>query len=232
MEEGTCSFPFSIHHSGFLPFRGYNALVARPWENDRWRRLLMQTLMWIILGGTLGLAELVTYSRNHAPILLSAPRQLGPLSVRLPEDWVSLPGESPEPGVLQAEDQDGTRELVISIESRSTAIAPQLLRRPAGDAEGATPITFKGLALAGIELIVSHPERMPDGKIVSVDDLVATAELPTGDWIQIRLREGDSRIGSADRLLVGAVVDGITVADRKMLKTDPRVAPTDPKTFD
>jgi hypothetical protein len=206
--------------------------MGRPWEHDRWRRLLMQAVMFAILGGTLGLAQLITYSRNHTPITLGPPRQLGPLRIRLPEDWVSLPGEGVEPDALQAEDEDGTRELLISIQSPSPGTAPQVLGQPQRDAGGPMPIGFMGLGLRGVEQIVPHLERTPDGKIGSVDILVASAELPTGDWVQIEFRNSDFRFGSADRLLVQAVADGITLADRKSTGNEPRSAPSDPSNSD
>jgi len=62
---------------------GYNAAqMARPWEYPRWRRVLMQVAMWVIFGGTLGLAQLVVRQRQLTPIVLEPRTRLGPLWVR------------------------------------------------------------------------------------------------------------------------------------------------------
>ena len=205
--------------------------MARPWEHDRWRRLLMQAVMAGILGSTLGLAQLVTYTRNHTPISLGSPRQLGSLLVRLPEDWVPLPGEAAEPDLLQAQDEEGTRDLVVSIQPPSSTLVPRTSRHSPVSLSEPSPIVFKGLGLVGVQQTFPHLEPTPEGKIAEVQYLIASAELPDGDWIEIRFRESGSRIGSTDRMLVQAVANGITPGGGKMPATK-RSVPIDPSNFD
>jgi hypothetical protein len=152
--------------------------------------------------------------------------------VRLPDDWVSLPGESAEPDLLQAQDEEGTRDLVVSVQPRSSAFAPQASRNSPGILSEPSPIFFKGLGLTGVQQSFPHLEPTPEGKIAQVQYLIASAELANGDWIVIRFRESGARIGSADRMLVQAVANGITLADRKMPGSKPRFVPIDPSNFD
>jgi hypothetical protein len=62
--------------------------MPRPPEPTRNRRLLMQSIMWIILGGTIGLAALVD-QRRHSSLNadLGEPQQFKGFSIRLPADW-------------------------------------------------------------------------------------------------------------------------------------------------
>jgi len=207
--------------------------MGRPLEQDRWRRLLMQAVMAAILGGTLGLAQLVTYTRNHTPISLGPPQQLGPLLVRLPDDWVPLPGEAAEPDLLQTQDEEGTRDLAVSIQPSPSAIAARASRNSHGNFGEPTPILFSGLGLTGVQQSFPHLEPTPEGKIAEVQYLITSAQLPNGDWVEIRFRASGSRIGSADRMLVQTVANGITLADRgEMPKTKQRSVPIDPNHFD
>jgi hypothetical protein len=64
-------------------------MMARNWQYPRWRRLLMQSAMWVILGGTVGLAALLDRHQHLAMITaLGSPVQCGDAQLRLPEHWL------------------------------------------------------------------------------------------------------------------------------------------------
>jgi hypothetical protein len=68
--------------------------MPRAPDPSRLRRILMQSIMWIILGATIGLAALVDHKRYSALNAdLGEPRQFKAFSIRLPAAWTA-PEES------------------------------------------------------------------------------------------------------------------------------------------
>jgi hypothetical protein len=71
--------------------------MARSWHYPRWRRIVMQVVLWAVFGATLGLAALVARHKRQAGTLeLQAARTValpvgGPtVGVRLPKGWMVL----------------------------------------------------------------------------------------------------------------------------------------------
>src|SRR5690242_6674171 len=89
--------------------------MGRPWEYPRWKRVLMQAAMWVIFGGTLGLAQFVSHERRVSPQAdLGPPQVWGRLIIQLPEGW--HPEEKGLDQVLMIEGidpQDPTRVLFM-----------------------------------------------------------------------------------------------------------------------
>ncbi len=64
--------------------------MARAPDPPRLRRFLMQSIMWMILGATIGLAALVDHKRYNAMNAdLGEPRQFKGFSIRLPAAWTA-----------------------------------------------------------------------------------------------------------------------------------------------
>src|SRR5437879_3323995 len=67
--------------------------MARSWQYPRWRRILMQATMWLILAATVGLAALVTRQRTHtARTEMSQVRTVGDFTITLPTRWKVVDG--------------------------------------------------------------------------------------------------------------------------------------------
>jgi hypothetical protein len=170
----------------------------------------MQVTMWVIFGGSLGLAQLVVRQRQHMPITLDPRTRLGPLWVQLPQGWTTNDGQEVEPGQLQVVDPDETEELTISVQ-----------RTPDGekggqDADqpgaGTQPIYFKGLNRQGLMAAVPQKMRTPEGGVVTREMLLAVTDLPSGYELEIWLSQGRGKIGAGERRIVEAVANGITWA--------------------
>src|SRR5690349_10544955 len=62
--------------------------MARPQTNSPARRFMMQGIMWIILGATVGLAALVSHHRRSAfEVKLAPPITYRSVTVQLPKGW-------------------------------------------------------------------------------------------------------------------------------------------------
>ena len=67
--------------------------MSRPWQYTRSRYFLMQAVMWLVLGATVGLAALVSRHRHARGDNLSekfdVPSPSGRVNVLLPKGWVT-----------------------------------------------------------------------------------------------------------------------------------------------
>src|SRR5689334_8207318 len=62
--------------------------MARSWHYPRWRRYLMQAVMWLIFAGTIALAAYVDHRKHAAQhVELAAASVHGGLSIALPKSW-------------------------------------------------------------------------------------------------------------------------------------------------
>jgi hypothetical protein len=195
--------------SNSIPFLLHFPAMARPWEYPRWRRWVMQLVMWLILGATVGLAELITYQRNHMPIELGPPVQLGQVDVRLPAGWrVGAAGST-----LEAQDPETGRVVRVMYN-------PALLRseEPPPDQGGAPvstePIEFHGLHRRGLMAAISQYQMSAQG-LVTQPVLRAAAELPGQKLVVVEVSQYAAQMGPADRLLLQTVADGISLASGK-----------------
>lgn len=94
--------------------QGYNALMPRENESTPFRRVMSQTIMWLILGATVGAAALVNQSKQRAMSApLGDPEQLRGITVRLPSHWENLDEEA-EGDQLIRHDPPFARYLVVT----------------------------------------------------------------------------------------------------------------------
>jgi hypothetical protein len=83
--------------------------MAKSWQYPRWRRIVMQLVLWLVLAGTLGLAALVDHKRSqtHRPSLGNA-ASYGDLEIRLPKRWQVAQGTDDHPLLVVQATEGGT----------------------------------------------------------------------------------------------------------------------------
>lgn len=207
----------------------YNARpMGRPWEYPRWRRVLMQAVMWVILAGTLGLAQLVVVERRQAPVALDPPMRVGPIRVQVPAGWSATEDSDPERGVVEVADKDQTRQLTVAVNrGRPGQELQRLLEQPG---TGTQPINFAGLGQQGVLMERQFALRAPDGAVSHEDVMVAFTQLPSGYVIEVQLEQHGARVGVGDPAIVEAVANSITwagpaAAPRKRVPPPPDARP-------
>jgi hypothetical protein len=173
--------------------------MPRPPDPSRLRRFLMQTIMWLILGATIGLAALVDH-RQHKFLSadLGEPRQFEGFSIRLPSAW-SAPEDqrNPQAVVEVAEpyfDYDG-RVISVTLKQPSLVDAVSALAG-AGREEGTIKLSEKipmgdGMGTLMVrKLVVQHPLW---GMLYSSTNVTASRTLPSGKMLIIELTRGGGR---------------------------------------
>jgi hypothetical protein len=162
--------------------------MARNWQYPRWRRLLMQSAMWVILGGTVGLAALLDrHQQQQTQILLAAPLQCGDIRLQLPAGWET---ESSRLGMVTAREPSADpfhRELEVTVAPAAEAgLVDQLLRK---EDQTAPPraIWFGAPGTHPGNLYVLQGAADVDGQPIQYGQVIATAVLAHGPDVTIRL---------------------------------------------
>lgn len=211
---------------------GYNPVpMGRPWEYPRWRRVLMQAVMWVILAGTVGLAQLVVVERRRAQIELEAPVRVGPIWVRTPVDWTPTPDSDPDKGILQLLDENNPMHVLAVVVQRASVDEAMggVTNQPGA---GTQPIRFKGLNRNGVLMAWHRKAHMPDGAWMQEEILLAFTQLPSGYFVAVQLTQQGARIGPADADVVKTVADAITWAGVPVPKRRLPPVSTDPGEVD
>jgi hypothetical protein len=186
--------------------------MGRPWEYPRWKRVLMQAAMWLIFGGTVGLAQLVAHHRRASPQAdLGPPRPWGRLTVRLPDGWEIEERESDQILTIEGRDPEDPR--------RGLTMNQRLGTEAAGgsdDETDGTPISrssekiqFTGLGKQGTLTALHEYGRTRQGQPIEQEYLRAFVQTPDGLGVSVGIGEFGTRVGSADRLLLKEIVEGI-----------------------
>ena len=181
----------------------------------------MQVILWVIFGGTLGLAALVGRHRSDPREIRLSQEQI-PLAtvwVRLPLRWAA-DGVSASQGKMQVlavepprRSAQGIglngRELLISEQRVPDQTTLQFLNRgPAnGPAEGRTPEAVYIAGRPGLMIVDQNLEPL-GGQPVGWS-IVAGTVLPSGAGIAIQL-VGNGQITDADKKAVRALAAGIS----------------------
>jgi hypothetical protein len=163
----------------------------------------MQTVMWVVFIGSLGLARLLAHSRANSPGQLV---HTGIFLIRLPDDFRVDSNENDSDFV--AHDMSGRRRLFITT-------APMLFNNqvgPAQKSQGQIPIEFSGLHAMGV---LQLPNDGGDDDEGQNKRLIAMASLPK---VRITIIVGlDIRGGtfsSSDQGLLRRFVNTIEIAGR------------------
>ena len=190
--------------------------MGRPWEYPLWRRVLMQGLMWVVLAGTVGLAQLVTqHQKRHTTVTLGAPIRLGPIYVRVPKGWAANKTVTTGESVIEAVDGETRRVLSIFVMQVPPDDDDQSVDARNGVDNGASePITFRGLGLKS-SMRVGRENRQAEDGVITTTSLNAIVRLPSGSTVVVELDEIGTHLASADKSLLRAAADAITLAPRR-----------------
>jgi hypothetical protein len=151
--------------------------------DTRFRKFMMQGIMWLILGATVGGAALVDHIKNNA---LSVP--LGPamafddVTLSLPQGWEPLDASS-DPQILVAlRDPNLGDEIFVT---REATTGGRLLERiPIGDRQGTLRLDVShDNGESEVDLIASRP--MPSGPPLTI--MLSTDSTPQADALQAEI---------------------------------------------
>ena len=166
--------------------------------------------MWVVFAAAIGLAQLVTYERTHNPrVKLGKAVHVGRFLVRLPEGWE----RSRNALVLEAQDPEGGRRVILG-QFRAQPDAEEPNTGDSNNKDENEPVStekipFNGLHLTG-SLEAAKLMRQIQGQLYQESILQATAVLPDGDGIVVKLFEVNPRLGSGDRSLIEQIAAAIT----------------------
>lgn len=193
--------------------------MARPWEYPRWRRVLMQAATWLILGGTVALAQLVVHQKERAALSLGPPLHFGALVVRVPEGWTVREEADSDETVLDAI-EDGQLLRIEQFVARN----PSDLRPESDDdakrAGSTEKIQFAGLHREGQLQLVREYRATPEGTIPE-EYLTAFVVVPIGQSslvIRVELLKAGPRIGPGERALLLEVANSIRLAPARAVE--------------
>jgi len=210
--------------------------MAKTWQYSRWRRVVMQVTLGVILAATVGLAALVTRQRSReARIELSAtPTRVGVLEARFPKGWETHHEffRRTSRHTVEATDPDPTnqRRLAVVQESLESGTTPaQFVARyarlkPDDEFER---FDFLGQRGEGVEVFGGRQDET--GAIYPVTQLFAATILPpagkgeraTGVMIKF---EANGVLGPSARRLMREIADSIRfVGPAPTTRASPRV---------
>ena len=180
--------------------------MPRSWQNPRWRRILLQATLWLILAASVGIAALVTRQRNQSQYVnLTNHATIDTLSLQLPARWISVV-DPDSLGVTATErgDSNQQRRLIIRLQPAVFGLsAAQILAASGFSQETIIPDTSdedlpslsqtpEPIQIAGTSGILkkslrAYPPPTPDADETIREELIAAAVLPNHHAIVIRL---------------------------------------------
>jgi hypothetical protein len=181
--------------------------MARSWQNPRWRRILLQATLWLILAAAVGVAALVTRQRNQSQYVnLNNPVSIDSITVHLPNKWFAAI-DPDSLGVIASErgNSDQQRRLMIRLQPATSGLSPAQFLAAAGfsletimpgnDSDEDIPSLSQEpqpIQIAGAPGILkrslrSYPASTPDADETIREEIIACAILPTHQAILIRL---------------------------------------------
>jgi hypothetical protein len=124
--------------------------MARSWHYPRWKRLALQFALLLVLGLTLGLAELVARHQRAAQVtVLGPPATVGRVTIRLPKRWVAESEDvNTDSTVIHAQEPDADRHgRVLTIAEEDVPFGTSLDRflKQSGLGPAARPIRDNGI---------------------------------------------------------------------------------------
>jgi hypothetical protein len=162
--------------------------MARNWQYPRWRRLLMQSAMWVILGATVGLAALLDRQKHidNRPAL-AAPLQCGAIRLQVPLHWMI---EFSAPGMVTATESGVYPPLhllqVTVAPPAEQGLVDQLLRKE-NPTDPPQPVKF-GVPASLMGTLYTWQEPIEeDGEAHAFGRVIATTVLPNGPEVTLRM---------------------------------------------
>lgn len=180
--------------------------MPRSWQYPRWRRILLQATLCLILAAAIGVAALVSRQRIQSQYVdLSRRITIDSLAISLPANWIVF-SDVDNMGVAarEPEDSDQQRSLAIRVQPVSPGLtAAEFLIRSGISQEAIDPgdlsdptlppqrRAFEPIEIAGVQGILMKVLRSdpssPDSQEMAREELIAVAILPTHQGIVIRL---------------------------------------------
>jgi len=211
-------------------------------QYGRWRRTALQVVLWLIFGGTLGLAGFVSHRRTSPlGVTLGEPVSFGALKVRLPQGWQredpadskldTQPDAQPKPRpdaarqtlVVKERDEEGRqrRELWITQERQTgSKKGPTFYLESAYNLPDSRPEPFSFLGSTNGKVITWR--GLPHSFLVDLGEelaekfpdpgLYACAVLPDGLTVTIQVR-GPGAYGPTNQRLIRLVADNLKLSD-------------------
>jgi hypothetical protein len=184
-------------------------------EYTRWRLVLMQVMMWLVLAGAVGLAALVNMQaeRRHR-VALSEPFPANGLTYRLPEGWRLAPADDPRVVARVVEpDRERAVSLVVDDSEASDPFEYLVfsgLLSPAYTTAQYAQSDRQPLHFAGAEGVLVAGARVtgPRQEPTIIKEVMACAILPSGEAVTIFLLGSgpyDARDVALVRLLAGEI---------------------------
>lgn len=205
--------------------------MAKSWQYGRWRAVVLQAVMWVVLGASLGLAAFIDHRRSGMlDVRLGESVRDGRLLVRLPVDWevVIQRGEEsvrPQPRALTVIDFDrqGRERRRLRITQEQQAGRP---RGPAYYLENlmssrhVLPLEPQPFSMLGQDDGVLIPFKVDIrrylGRETPIDipepGLYACVVMPDGLAVTVQVT-GEGAYGPSSHQLLRRVADAIRLAD-------------------
>jgi hypothetical protein len=221
--------PIGIWQSAIGDPLRYNPPMSRSWQYPRWRRMLMQATLVLILGGTVALAEFITRQRNRSSVPeLEQSQKIDRVLVKLPAGWEV---SEDDPNVLLAQEPgpDGQgRTLMVRLLHATNAKSAAEFLRDSGLLNGAvvihkpdqddpnnpdssitmqaTPVKMQPITVAGQPGVIARVPRMgislQDMSAVAHNQLIAAAILPSKTAIVVQLDSTEPDVDGDDERLM------------------------------
>ena len=105
--------------------------MAKNWQYGRLQAVALQVVMWLVFGGSLGLAAFIDHRRSGGlDVRLGEPRTVGRLVVRFPEGWELSADQTGGAGAAQVltlidYDRQGKKRRTLKITQEQQAGRPK-----------------------------------------------------------------------------------------------------------
>jgi hypothetical protein len=213
--------------------------MARSWQYPRWRRMLMQIALVLILAGTAGLAELVTRQRNQSVVPeLKQSRTLDGILVKLPTNWVVNDDDADVLIAREPRADEQGRILLVRVQHVGRAMSAEGFLRRSGLLNGTVvvrneeeqtpddsittdvaPVKMQSIMMAGQKGVMAHVLRegppATDMSPTLHSQLIATAVLPSRTAIVLQLDSMEPDVDGNDAMLVEQIAAAMEVTADK-----------------
>jgi hypothetical protein len=187
--------------------------MPKTWQNTRARQLAMQGIMWLILGGAVGIASLTDRAlHTSGGIALGPAIEAGPVSYRLPEHWtVSVATDFGASARQAADPDDSEHKVTVILQRVDHLMAPLIyLQRTDQLPDGVGSVVLEPLLLKGFPAQMARwVSAGQDGGTRSI--IACCVMLPSLQAMTIRLERGDA-FEESDQQLLEQVLTSVTIS--------------------
>jgi hypothetical protein len=201
--------------------------MPRPVEYTPARRMIMQAILWVVLGGAVALAAAVVHQKHQALMAELGPIRIsGPIHFRLPADWMVTPAgpmDDPRLAATANEPDNGSgrpAQIFVFRERVKTMIEPKdylersgLLNDLFPDPNDARP-TLEGEATVGqwpgVAIVgMAHPQLTEND---DTDTRLICAVLPDNQALTLVIERAGG-LEPSDIILLNLMGEKVTIDD-------------------